>query len=67
MTHSRWTRFVLGLALLVAPALLVGCGETTTTPETPAPSSTPPLPGPTPSTPGDAKPADPGAVPVPGK
>jgi len=47
MTHSSWTRFVLGLALLLAPAL-IGCGgeeskpAAETAPATPPPAATPP-------------------------
>jgi hypothetical protein len=29
MTRSFWTRLVLGLAVLTAPAILVGCAEET--------------------------------------
>lgn len=54
MTRTPWTRFVLGLAVLAAPALLIGCAEEA------APTATEPPAAAAPGAPGEA-PAAPGA------
>jgi hypothetical protein len=62
MARSLCTRLALGFALLLSPALLVGCSE-----ETPKPADTA-APAPAAASPGgpaDAKPATPPATPAP--
>ncbi|MGE3819405.1 MAG: hypothetical protein AB7I30_08220 [Isosphaeraceae bacterium] len=45
MTRTLWTRFVLSLAILASPALLVGCSEEAAPPVTDAPVVAPGAPG----------------------
>jgi len=40
MTNPTWTRLALALALLVAPAALTGCGDSTTPAGGTAPTTT---------------------------
>jgi hypothetical protein len=55
MTRSILSRLVLGLAVLTAPAIMLGCSEEPKPAETPAPAGGTATPTPAPSAPADTK------------